>query len=138
MCWRLVAFKADDLELLAPEKRAKLLDALEATGTFEGAAKKLRITSQTIRNWRVADPELETECQAARARGRQTKADTVLETLFSVATDKKHPGAVTAGIFLMKTLEPGTFSDRIKAEVTGADGGPLTVSLVRIHEPEPS
>jgi hypothetical protein len=43
---------------------------------------------------------------------------------------------VTAAIFLMKSLEPETFSERIKNELTGADGSPLTVSMVRIHEPE--
>lgn len=98
----------------------KLLAALEEKGTYEGAAKKLRITSQTIRNWRADDPTLDAECEDARSLGRKTKADTVLETLFTVATDKKHPGMVTAAIFLMKSLEPETFTDRVKNEHSGA------------------
>jgi hypothetical protein len=123
---------------LAPEKRIKLLDALEERGTYEGAARKLRITSQTIRNWRADDPELDAECEAARFNGRKVKADTILDTLFKVATDTHHSNMVTAAIFLMKSLEPETFSERIKNEHTGADGSPLTVSMVRIHEPEQS
>jgi hypothetical protein len=97
-----------------PEKRALILDALHNNPSYGGAARKARITRQTLYLWRKHDPEFGAECEAAREQGFEALEDAL------VARGQKND--TTAAIFLLKGWKPERYQDRkaVDMNLTGS------------------
>jgi hypothetical protein len=107
------------LTTLTPEKEAVVLDALREKPVYNAAARKARVTRQTLHNWRKADPGFAERCEQARADGFDAVEDALITRAVKDDT--------TAAIFMLKSWRPERYGDKAKLEVTGKDGAPLFV-----------
>jgi hypothetical protein len=119
----------------SPEKEAALIEALEELGGYGKAARRCRISAKTFQRWRMDYPEFGERCTAARDIGLSAGIDEVETKVFEVARNPKHPQFITAAIFLLKSHNRKVYGDKQQIEHSGADGGPLVVTMIRDHVP---
>lgn len=84
------------------EKRAKVLEELRRVPLFTRAAALAGMSSGLLRKWRAADPEFETECQAARWKAMES----ALEQL-----EERDAAASAAAARWLEKVAPREFRD---------------------------
>jgi hypothetical protein len=97
-----------------PEKEGIILAALRERPVFSYAITKARIGRQAFYDWRHDDPAFEERLLAARQQGIDAIEDSLTRRALSNDT--------TAAIFLLKSLRPTVYGDRVKV----THGGTLT------------
>jgi hypothetical protein len=104
---------------LTPEKEQQVLDALREKPMYTSAARKARVTRQTLYNWRMANPDFAERCEQARAEGFDALEDALVTRGLKSDT--------TAAIFLLKSWRPERYGDKAQLAITGKDGAPLVI-----------
>jgi hypothetical protein len=85
---------------------------------------------QTYYDWINTDPVFKAMAESAIEDGTDMLED--------IARERASNDSDTLLIFLLKGRRPDKFRDNQTLRHEGPDGGPLTVSMVRIHEPDQS
>jgi transposase-like protein len=118
-----------------PEKEAAFLDALAETASVTRACETAGIARRTAYDWRDADPEFAKAWDAAVQLGTEALEDEAVRrahhgTDEAVFYQGAECGTVrrysdTLLIFLLKARRPEKYRERVSAELTGKDGGPI-------------
>jgi transposase-like protein len=116
-----------------PKRTVAILAELSDGKSVAAACRSAGIGRSTYYEWRDEDAEFRALTDAAIEDGTDALEDHAHER----AKDKNNPSD-TLTIFLLKARRPDKFRDNQTIRHEGHDGGPLAVSVVRIHEPEPS
>jgi hypothetical protein len=101
------------------------LATAEVGGVVTYAAQKTPIDRSLAYIWRGKDPKFATEMDAAVEKGRELRADVAENALFKNVLE----GNVTAQIFTLKSLRPGTYGDKVEGKLVGPNGGPIEVEM---------
>ena len=120
-----------------PKKRKAFLDSLRKTGNVSKAARVIGAGRQTVYDWRKEDKDfagdwddaIEEGLDALEEEARRRAFKGTLKPVFHLG---KKCGSIrqfsdTLMIFLLKGGRPEKYRDR--HEITGANGGPLEVSV---------
>lgn len=118
-----------------PKTAEKFLAALAEGSTVTIAHKKAGISRGAVYAWRDEDPEFKKAWDEAIEAGTDIiEEEAKRRALFGVKKPVYHQGQVvghvqeysdTLTIFLLKGRRPEKFKDRVHAEHTGKDGGPI-------------
>lgn len=118
-----------------PTERAAFLEALAEGLTVGGAADKAKISRKRVYAWREEDPDFAAAWNEAIEHGTDKLEDEAKRRGFQgsekpVYQGGRHVGNVTEysdnlAMFLLKGRRPEKFKERIHAEHTGKDGGPI-------------
>ena len=103
-----------------PEKRTtkqRFLEAFSTDGTVTGSAKAAGIARCTVYDWRESDPVFAQAFEDAKEAG--------VESLEREARRRAMGRSDVLLIFLLKAARPDVYAERVKAEHTGANGGPI-------------
>jgi len=93
-----------NISKFTPEKQAVILEALHNHPSLGRAARKARVTRQTLRNWRREHPEFGAACEAAREAGFDALEDALIE--------RGEKNDTTAAIFMLKGWKPERYQER--------------------------
>lgn len=110
------------MKLANTHKQKLWLAAFAKQGTILGACNITGMSRNTIRNWRL-DPKFE-------ERFQDVDLD-VTETLEASALQRALAGDTALTIFLLKSRNPQKYRERGWLEVTGKEGEPITINLVK-------
>lgn len=131
-----------------PEYAAQAKKLCDLGATDEDLADFFKVSIRTISNWKSEFPEF---LQALKS-GKDTADDRVERSLYQRAVGYSHdavhfsafqgvvtetpyrnhcPPDVTAQIFWLKNRRPDQWRDKREQELTGKDGGPLTVTWLK-------
>lgn len=125
---------------LTPEKEEEFLGELRKGLTVSGAAKVIKVVRQTCYEHRANSPEFATAWDEAIEEGtdyledeaRRRAAKGTLKPVFykgeKCGTIREYSDTLL--IFLLKARRPEKFSERIRQEHSGPDGGPIPVEDV--------
>lgn len=116
-----------------PKRVQEIVAALSEGKSVSAACTAAGIGRTAYYEWRQEDKYFADLTDAAIESGTDALEDHAL----SRAKDKANPSD-TLTIFLLKARRPDKYRDNQTIRHEGHNGGPLTVSMVRIHEPEPS
>lgn len=113
-----------------PDVQSKLVEAIELGSTYELAAQYAGVSYRTLRNWITRAENDEEECfvhflhalKEAEGKG----AFSLLRKINTAAGD----GNWQAAAWILERRYPESYG-RQRIEHTGANGGPLTVRIVR-------
>jgi hypothetical protein len=105
-----------------PKNRAKFLDALREGSTVTIAAKAAGFTRNAAYDWRKDDPEFLRDWEDAIEAGTGVEKP-VFQKGELVGHVQEYSD--TLMIFLLKGRNPNKFKERVHAEHTGKDGGPI-------------
>jgi hypothetical protein len=108
-----------NLSKRTPEKDLVILDALREWPTFTNAARKAKVSRNTLNEWRRDDPDFDKACLAARDEGFDAVEDKLI--------DRTRKGDTTAMIFLLKGRRRPIYGERQALEHSGPNGGPIPV-----------
>jgi transposase-like protein len=95
------------------ERRAIILEALMTNPSIASAAVRAGISESALRVWlqkgEEGDPVFEEFAQQA-ATARASMKNEIVQSLYEIAIDRLHPGAVKAAQELLRSLYPREFS----------------------------
>lgn len=106
-----------NISKFTPEKREAVLDALHNHPSLGRAARKVRVTRHTLRNWRKANPDFAAEVEAAREAGFEVLEDSMIE--------RGAKDDTTAAIFMLKGWNPERYRETTRHEHAGVNGDPI-------------
>ena len=89
-----------------------ILSTLKLGLGYRTAAAHGGVSDVTLRTWRLADPDFEAKCEAARCAPVMLAAATL-----QIAMRSAGPSAVTAAMFTLKTTSP-EHREKIKLEIS--------------------
>lgn len=88
-------------------------------------------TRQTFNEWRKRTPELEAQYD----RACEDRKDTFFEELIEIADTEPDPqrarNRMDARKWAWARMDRKRFGDRVDSEITGKDGSPLSIEIVR-------
>lgn len=103
---------------------AKLAQGLSVAAACRAA----KVHRSTYYDWRNADPE-----------GFAIRADEAIEAgtdrLEDSATRQAISGNTSLMVLLLKGRRPERYADRVRQEVSGKDGAPLTINVIEVASP---
>lgn len=118
-----MAKKTKKRSALVLKRQALFLDAFVKTGTILGACRRVNISRETVRQWRLNDAAFE-------KRFIDAELD-ITETLETKMISLAMAGDVTSLIFLLKARDPKRFRDHFKVEHEGG----ITVKDLILYDP---
>jgi hypothetical protein len=130
---------SDADKIRTPEKRAKFLAALADTCNVRRACELSDLPRSTAYDWREEDDVFRAQWEKALKIGADALEEEAIrraregwdEPVFykgdEVAIVRKYSDTLL--IFLLKGAKPEKYSERVKNEITGADGSPLAVKV---------
>lgn len=133
-----------NLTKLTPEKKEQFLDHLRINANVSEAAKSIGVSRQAIYNERKEDKEFAEAWEDALGEA----LDNLESALYSraingVTNDVFYEGVPcgtkteysdTAAMFLLKNRRPEVFSDKVRQEITGKDGGAIQIQNLSDRE----
>jgi len=99
------------------DPKAAFLESLAKTGSVTESAADCKIPRRTVYNWRADDEAFAAAWEEAVELGTDALEDE--------AVRRAKNGSDTLLIFMLKGRRPEKFKDRVAAEHTGKDGGPI-------------
>lgn len=123
-----------------PETIKRLTDAIRMGATYDLACKYAGISYQTFNEWREGRmyPQGTTADQKREFVDAIQKAEGDAAVGWLTKIEKAaNEGHWQAAAWKMERRYPSDYGRTVQ-QVEGPDGGPVTISVVRIHEPEPS
>lgn len=102
---------------------------IQSRGHVAIAAQSLGVTRQTIHNACVRWPEL----GDVRDLYRAILPEVAEMTIAQIVGDPEHKDAYKAASFILSRLAPETWGERRQVQITGHDGGPVTVVTDLTH-----
>ena len=105
-----------------PKKRTVFINALCEGWSVRGACDKARMARSAAYRWREEEPEFAAEWDAAIEEGTDVLEDE--------ARRRAMEQYDTLMIFLLKARRPDKYKDRNQTEMTGQNGGPMTIRVV--------
>lgn len=113
-------------EVAQDARQDAFLEAYEKFGRIDYASSAAGIGCRTHYYWMAHDPSYPPRFKESEAIGLQALRDEAKKRAFE--------GSDRLIEFLLKGLDPATFGDRMKAELTGANGGPIQVQAERLQK----
>lgn len=110
-------------DISTAEKKQAFLAALQAKGSVYHACKTGGIGRTTAYRWREEDADF--------ARGWDEAKEDAADNLEQSLYERGMTSDTTAAIFWLKGNRPEKFKDRVTAEHTGKDGGPIEFTNAR-------
>lgn len=105
-----------------------MLAKLEKGYSIAAACRAAKVDRKTYYNWRTADPE-----------GFGARADDAIEAGTDMLEDSSRRQAIEGNtalmVLLLKGRRPERYADRVRQEVSGKDGAPLTINVVEVASP---
>jgi hypothetical protein len=132
---------------LTPEKRSEFLDLLRESGNVSKTAEVIEISRVALYMHRKADPEFAAEWDEAAAIGRELVADDLEQAADNRAIEGVQEPILFQGedtghtckrysdnllMFRLKALRPEKYCEKVRQEVTGKEGEPLTIQVKAI------
>ena len=105
-----------------PEFGNEIIELMSTGLSLTAAAAELGFHRDTINEWTKQFPEFSGAVK--KAKGKRTL---FLERRLLSATDGP---VVTSSIFALKNADPDEWRDKKEQEITGKDGGPLTIQTI--------
>jgi len=134
-----------NLTKLTPEKAARFLEVLADTANVTKAAKTIRMARAYLYQLKAKDKRFCAAWNEAVKHGTAALEDEAARramegTLKPVFYKGEKCGTIreysdTLLIFLLKARDPEKYTDRVKQELTGKDGGPLQSVAVATNDP---
>ncbi len=123
-----------------PKRERQFLDALAEGLSVTGAAARVKLGRSTVYEWRDTDSDFATAWDKAIEAGTDILEDEARRRAYERVEEPVHYQGErvdtirrysdTLLIFMLKGRRPGKFRDNAAVEVTGTDGGPLTLEAL--------
>lgn len=108
------------------EHEAKILGKLARGWSVTAACKAAQIGRRTYYDWRAIDEEFAARCDDALEMGTDLLEDST--------TRQALAGNTSLMVLLLKARRPLKYRDRLLAEHTGDEGGPLKIVIERVSK----
>ncbi len=112
-------------EIAQDARQDAFLEAYEKYGRIDFASQAAGIGCRTHYSWLSNDPTYPERFKASEAIGIRALSDEAKRRAFE--------GSDRLLEFLLKGLDPATFGDRFKQEITGKDGGPIDIRAAKLE-----
>lgn len=129
---------------LTVEKKEKFLDYLRTSPNVSQAAKSIGVSRQTIYNQRKEDKEFATAWDDAIGEALDNLESALFNRAINGVTNDVFYEGVPCGtkteysdaatMFLLKNRRPEVFSDKVRQEITGKDGGAIQLQNLSADE----
>lgn len=133
-----------NLTKLTPEKKENFLDSLRTTPNVSAAAKSIGVSRQTVYQERKQDKEFADSWDDAigealdnlEAALHSRAVNGVTNEVFyeGVPCGTKTEYSDSAAMFLLKSRRPEVFSEKVRQEITGKDGGAIQLQNLSANE----
>lgn len=111
-------------------KQRAFLAAYGRTGIIGDAARRAKIGRQSHYDW-LSDPEY----AKAFADAKEESIELLEKSVRQRAMRARKPSDLLS-IFLLKAARPNVYRDNAKVELTGSDGGPISINVNFIKSDE--
>jgi hypothetical protein len=118
-----------------PEKRAKFLEALRSTCNVTRACELSDLGRASTYEWRAEDDEFRKDWDDAVQIAADLLEEEAVRRAYEGVTEPVYQGGKLVGhvqkysdtllIFLLKGSKPRKYSERMQAQITGVDDGPV-------------
>lgn len=133
-----------NLTKLTPQKKELFLDNLRITANVSDAARSIGVSRQAVYNERKEDKDFGLAWEDALGEALDNlEAALYKRAINGVTNDVFYEGSPcgtkteysdAAAMFLLKNRRPEVFSDKVRTELTGKDGGAIQLQNLSANE----